>query len=352
MKCAGLDIGGANIKFASTEGAIEQVSFRFWKNKDLLPEVLRQFMPLISAGDLLGVTMTAELADCFEDKKSGVEFIVESVESVFAPHHPLYYRTDGGMCEAKIAMKDWPLVAASNWHATAWLAFADSKEKSGYVFDIGSTTTDIVPVQFGLPVVKEQDDLARLSNGQLYYGGVGRTPLCGLLDRIKLDSGTIATANEVFATTRDSFVWLNELPADEKDLDSADGRSNSRSNAGKRLARMVCSDLNSMDHSLVDLIASQARQQLVAAITGSLRQVVAANPEVALSFVTFGEGAWLAEEIVNDAFGFGATEGHSVGKPNPAVRPFSDDVLVNQTAPALAVAKKRLQLYAQTVASQ
>ena len=81
MNCAGLDIGGANIKFASTDGATKQVSFPFWKNKDLLPEVLQQFLPLISTGDLLGVTMTAELADCFEDKKAGVQFIVESVES-------------------------------------------------------------------------------------------------------------------------------------------------------------------------------------------------------------------------------------------------------------------------------
>jgi len=331
-------------------GTTEQVCFPLWKNKDLLPEVLRQLLPRMAADDLLGVTMTAELADCFEDKKAGVEFIVNSVESVFAPHDPLYYRTDGAMCDARVALNDWPLVAASNWHATAWLAFADSEEKSGYVFDIGSTTTDIVPVQFGTPVVKNQDDFARLSNGQLYYGGVGRTPLCGLLGQVVFESKRISTANEFFATTLDAFVWRNELPTNEQDFNSADGRSYTRTNAGKRLARMVCCDLNSIDTSLVDRIASQARKQLVAEITHSLRQVVAANPEIPLSFITFGTGAWLAGEIVKDAFANDSL--NELYKSGVTVRSFSNDALVNQTAPALAVARKRLQLYAPTVSGQ
>lgn len=350
MKCVGLDIGGANIKFASTakesDGPVEQIAFPFWKEKDRLDKVLQQLAAHVAPNDLVGVTMTAELADCFRDKKSGVNFVVQAVESVFEHHAPLYYQTNGQMCNAATAVKDWHLVAAANWHATGWLAFNDAKRKSGYVFDIGSTTTDIIPVLDGQPVINEQDDLARLANGQLYYGGIGRTPLCGLLDQVPFKSGTVSTANELFATTRDVFVWRNELPEAQNDFNSADGRSNSRTNAGRRLARMVCSDLNDIDVSLVDAIALQARNNLVAGITRSLTQVVDAHTNIPLCFVTFGEGAWLAKEIVAETF-----PAKLENQFTPTIRSFSEQVLVNQTAVALAVAKKRQQVFNQSISN-
>ena len=339
MNGAGFDIGGANIKFASTNGHAQQVSFPIWKKKNQLAQILGSFRPFIAPDDLVGVTMTAELADCFEDKKSGVEFIVSQVQEVFEDHCPLYYRTDGLMCTAPVATENWRLVAASNWHAISCLAFDENSDRrSGFVFDIGSTTTDIIPVRDGTPVNNEQDDLARLSNGQLYYGGIGRTPVCGLIDHIELDSGLVSIANELFATTKDAFIWRNELPTDESDFDTADGRSSSRLDAGKRLARMLCADLSSIDDRLVDLIAAQAKQKLCARIVESLKRVVTANPTIPLEFVTFGAGAWLAEEIAEREFGIASR------MPSYSFRRFSNQPLVNQTAAALAVAINRQQI--------
>lgn len=348
INCAGLDIGGANIKFASTTGQTKQVPFAFWKDKDRFAEVLLQLESLIDVDTFIAVTMTAELADCFEEKKAGVEFVVNAVESVFGnrqDRRPLYYRTDGIMCAADLAIREFNLVSASNWHAIGWLAFLDSTENSGFVFDIGSTTTDIIPVRSGTPVVDEQDDLARLSNGQLFYGGIGRTPVCGLIDQVETVAGSVSTANELFATARDVFTWLNEISADENDFDSADGRSNSRLHAGQRLARMLCSDLSSVDDSLVDSVAQQTRGNLVAGITKSLLRVLGEHPEIPLNFVTFGAGAWLAEEIVGQVFANRDVESL------PTVRSFSKSPLVNQTAAALAVAKKRQLLETQLASS-
>jgi len=339
MNGAGFDIGGANIKFASTDGRSKQISFPIWKDKHRLAEILGELKRFIAPEDLIGVTMTAELADCFEDKKAGVAFIVDQVQKVFADNQPLYYRTDGAMCTAPVAIKSWDLVAASNWHAISCLAFDEDADcRSGFVVDIGSTTTDIIPVRDGSPVIGTQDDLARLSNGQLYYGGIGRTPVCGLLDQIKLDSGLVWIANELFATTRDALIWRNELRADENDLDSADGRSNSRLNAGKRLARMLCSDLGSIDDALVDLVADQTKQKLFAGIASSLRRVVSAHPTIPPIFVTLGAGAWLAEQVIVQEFGL-TSETRIIN-----LCQLNNHPLAKQTAAAFAVAKKRQRI--------
>ena len=338
MSFVGLDIGGAHTKLATINGHFQQVTLPIWKEKDRLSEILQQLRDAIGPQDPVGITMTAELADCFENKKSGVEFVVNAVQDVFKDHQPLYYRTDGTMCSAPVAIEDWKLVAASNWHAISCLAFdEDSDFQSGFVFDIGSTTTDIIPVQSGRPVIGEQDDLERLSNGQLYYAGIGRTPVCSLVDQVEADKGPIWVAKEFFATMRDVLIWRNELPALESDFDSADGRSNSKLAAGKRLARMLCSDFDSIDVSLVDLLASQARKQLVDGIAESLVRVFSSHPEIPLTFVNFGAGAWLAEEVV------GRTFASSKDYAQVTVRSFSENPLVNQTAAALAVAKKRQQ---------
>lgn len=344
MNFAGFDIGGAHIKFATTHGHAQQISFPIWREKDRLREVLRRLKRDVGPQSRVGITMTAELADCFEDKKAGVEFVVNAIQDVFKDHQPLYYRTDGTMCCAQIAIQDWQLVAASNWHATGCLAFdEDSNFQSGYVFDIGSTTTDIIPVHLGRPVIEMQDDLARLSNGQLYYGGIGRTPVCSLVDQVETDKGLVSIAREFFATMRDVLIWRNELPAVESDFDSADGRSNSRLNAGRRLARMFCADLSSIDVSMVDLLALQARKQLVDGISESLVRVASVHPEVPLRFVTFGAGAWLAEEVVFQVFAGDQHEDQNQVKPT--VYSFSENPVINQTAAALAVAKKRQQVF-------
>ena len=339
MKFAGLDVGGAHIKFALSSGECKQVAFPFWKNKDQLSEILTTFADLIDGAIGLGVTMTAELADCFASKQDGVEFIVNSVERVFSEYRPLYYQTDGDMCGARAAIDNWQTVAASNWHASAWFVFSDSEQPSGFMFDIGSTTTDMIPVQSCTPVVSGQSDLDRLGNRQLLYAGVGRTPVCSLIDEIEFDSSRLSVARELFATTQDVFLWLGEIePSDS--TDTADGRPANRICAGHRLARMVCADFDQLTPSQIDAIAIQTRNSLTKHLTGCLQSVVESHPSVPLVFKTFGGGAWLAKEIIDQSFSH-------LPAVNPEVIPFSDDETANQTVAARAVAAKRESVWGQ-----
>ena len=84
MKFAGIDIGGANIKLATVDGISTQLAFPIWKEKCRLPDVLCQIAKTLPPDTLVGITMTAELADCFTTRQTGVEFIVQAASKAFS----------------------------------------------------------------------------------------------------------------------------------------------------------------------------------------------------------------------------------------------------------------------------
>jgi uncharacterized hydantoinase/oxoprolinase family protein len=80
------------------------------------------------------------------------------------------------------------------------------------MIDIGSTTTDIIPLDKGRVAVRGRTDTERLRTGELVYAGIRRTPLCALATELPLGQGPpIGLAAELFATSLDVFLTLGDL---------------------------------------------------------------------------------------------------------------------------------------------
>lgn len=335
MHYFGFDIGGANIKWGDLDGNAFEIPFPIWQSSKQLPSVLSKIALDFPNDSRVGVTMTAELADCFETKRDGVKFIVDSVTSSLTQFKPLFYQTSGKLCGGPDAVENWSQTAASNWHATAsYLFSAGEPHDSGFMFDIGSTTTDIIPVVNGKPVIPNQNDFDRLSNGQLVYAGVGRTPVFGVLAELNLRGSVVTIARENFATMADIFRWLNET---EEELDTnatADGRPASRVCSKNRLARLVCADAVELDTSEIDLISQQVKGSFISLITQQLNKVMKNHPQVPPVFKSLGRGAFIAEEIIHKAI-------PNSTSPMPFIAPYSSNTTLNQSVPALAVAHFR-----------
>src|SRR5262249_24868818 len=152
----------------------------------------------LPAADVLAVTMTGELCDCFESKRQGVHAILDAVEAAAGATPVLVYRTEGRFVTPAEARTAAPLVAAANRPALATLAGRYAPQGPALLIDVGSTTTDIVPLLDGRPVPQGRTDPERLDCGELVYTGIRRTPICALL------GGNIAA--EVFATTLDAYL--------------------------------------------------------------------------------------------------------------------------------------------------
>jgi len=67
--------------------------------------------------------------------------------------------------------------AAANWLALATYAGRLAPRGPAVLLDVGSTTTDVIPLQDGTPVPRGRTDPERLESKELVYTGVRRTPL-------------------------------------------------------------------------------------------------------------------------------------------------------------------------------
>ena len=329
MSTIGIDIGGANLKAVfladtdvgdsskmfAAERAIE-VSFPMWQKWKELPSAIGRLLLEIAEGEEIGqvaVTMTGELADCFATKQEGVAFIADAVDQavnqVFnrtakakaIAKPPAFYMTDGNWCNADCAELNWQRVAASNWHAMASFAARLLPNQTGLMIDVGSTTTDLIPVVDGWPCSRGLTDLTRLQHGELIYAGIGRTPICGLIQEINVPAGRLPLAREMFATVDDALIWRGLGVEDTQCCDTADGRPRTRVDAGRRLAKMLCSDSDEAG-VLVDAIAEATCRRIETLIVEGVERQVEATPVCGDAFLIVGAGDQLVTGIVRSKF--------------------------------------------------
>ncbi|HIP62698.1 MAG TPA: H4MPT-linked C1 transfer pathway protein, partial [Archaeoglobus profundus] len=171
MTSLGIDIGGANLKVADNHGNFKLIYFPIWKKLDKLEYQLRMIKDEFNA-DKIGVVMTAELSDIFDTKVEGVLKIAKIVSRVF--EDVFFLDLNGELRRYDDVLKKPRMFAASNWVAS--VKFLIEEGWKYFIFgDIGSTTTDLIPVTDKIEAGRT--DYERLKNGELIYFGVLRTPV-------------------------------------------------------------------------------------------------------------------------------------------------------------------------------
>lgn len=297
MTVLGLDIGGANIKAFGGDGRAVSRAFAIWKQPERLAIQIEPLCELFPETTRLAVTMTAELADCFATKAQGVSFIVDQLESIGRPVS--VWSTSGQFVSGEEARQRPMQVAAANWHALAtWVGRERVPSSTSLVIDIGTTTTDIIPLIQGVPATVGQTDLARLVSGELCYSGVRRTPLCAVAHSVPYRDSYCPLAAELFATTLDVYLLLGEIAEDEADQETANGKPATRAAAHDRVARMLCADRDevSFDEAVqvARFLADVQRQR----IAGALERVVQRLPSACEGVIVAGSGSFLARKLV------------------------------------------------------
>ncbi len=279
MKIAGFDIGGANTDLAVVEfnknGDILSIrtDFRYlpmWSKKEelgqTLIELLANDMDEIAA---VGVSMTAELADGYQNKSEGVLDISGIVMETF--DCPVAFVGLNGMIDFKEVESNPLDLAAANWVATVPLAAYISPD---CVFiDTGSTTTDIIPIKNGKECASGRTDLERLSTGELVYTGTLRTNVATIVNKVPLQNQWVRVASELFSVTADVHLALENIKREDYTSETPDGRGTSREDCLLRLSRLVCGDLDLLSHEEVLEIAQFIYEKQVAQVAEALEEV-------------------------------------------------------------------------------
>jgi len=272
-----LDVGGANLKAADGLGWAHSEPFALWREWRRLPDALDRMLGMAASSRAVA-TMTGENADGYPSRAAGVAHIVESLAAATRARGCALgvYLVDGRIVTATEALAAPLLAAASNWHALARLAATHAPGPRSLLVDVGSTTTDIVPLIDGRPAPHAWDDPGRMSAGELVYTGIERTPLAALVRALLHRGVRRPVAAERFADSRDAWLLIDALPEDPADHDTADGGPATREAARVRLARTLL--LDPEDFSVADAVAAAQR-----CTTVQVRRVAAALLRVAAS---------------------------------------------------------------------
>jgi len=298
MNWLALDIGGANLKAADGRGFAASHSFALWRHSHQLADSLRTLIAEAPPADHLAVTMTGELADCYRTKAEGVTHILEAVQAAADHRHTRVYLTDGRLVTPAVACSLPLLVAASNWHALASFAGRFAKSGEALLLDIGTTTTDIVPLAAGRPCATGKTDSERLISGELVYTGVQRSPICAVTQTLPWRGVMSRVAQELFATTLDAYLLLGDLPENPQQMQTADGRPATRACALDRMARMVCGDETSFNEQDALQAAALVREAQLKLLHEALRSVLKSRPAAPTTIVISGKGEFLARRLI------------------------------------------------------
>ncbi len=319
-----LDIGGANLKAANGLGWTASVSFPLWKRWRDLPEAIRSLVADRHPEKLVA-TMTGEICDCYPSRAAGVAHITEALVSasgtVGCTHPPGIYLVDGRIIPAAEAASAWQLASASNWHVLARLAASLIPDSRGFLLDIGSTTTDIIPLVAGLPAPLAFDDPGRMLTGELVYTGVERTAVAAIVHRLPHRGVWRPVASELFAESRDAWLTLGDLSDDLASTDTADGGPATRDGARVRLARTMLLDPERFDSCDATAASEWIANRQAVQVARAARRVTKAV-------------GWLPEAIV--------VSGHGDGLPSRALAATGWNLPVIRLAESLGSAASRV----------
>jgi probable H4MPT-linked C1 transfer pathway protein len=241
---AGFDVGGAHLKVTRAEnGRIVEAAtilMPLWLGLDNLTSALREASAVYAGADLNAFTMTGELSDIFPSRDEGVASLLQLISQHFPSGDNLIYAGRSGFVGAGQAARLGGDVASANWHATASLV---AKLVGDALFvDMGSTTTDIIPVRDGAVAGEGYSDAERLMTGELVYTGFTRTFLFGIASSAPVRGQLTPLMNEYFASIADAHRIMGVLDEKDDKHPSADDKEKTPEASMARLARMVGRD--------------------------------------------------------------------------------------------------------------
>lgn len=239
----GWDVGGAHLKAVLAErGEIVKVwqeATPLWKGLEPLGASLGAILAAAGPVDRHAVTMTGELSDIFPDRREGVAALTGVLSERIGGAFELYAGEAGFVKPATIG-ENTGRIASANWHASARLTAL--RIEDALFLDMGSTTTDIVPVTKGAVCSRSRSDAGRLIAGELVYQGYTRTALMAVAGEVFFAGHATPTMAELFATMADVQRVLGILDEADDQHAAADNKEKTVEASRSRLARMIGRD--------------------------------------------------------------------------------------------------------------
>ena len=266
IKIVGWDIGGAHLKAAGINhkgeiAFVRQEACPLWRGLDQLDDALERVLQKMEAGNqrIHAITMTGELADNFPNRTEGVMALMGAMQRWFGKDHVYVFVGDRMLIPAAgLTVQTAQKAASANWLASGlWMA---SHIREALFIDVGSTTTDILPIAASQAKHRGYSDSERMGFSELVYCGVSRTPAMMLGQQVPIEGRWIRPMAENFATAADVYRITGELQEAADQFPAADQGPKTVSASRMRLARQYGYDAESLSADSWDQVAKHLRE--------------------------------------------------------------------------------------------
>jgi probable H4MPT-linked C1 transfer pathway protein len=296
----GWDVGGVHLKAARAEGGrivrAIQIASPLRGGLERLTQAFGEAKAQLGAAQHHAVTMTGELADTFASRPEGVERLATLTAQQLTDTPPLFYAGPSGFVRAPDARKHAAEIASANWHACARLVA--QRCGNALFVDMGSTTTDVIPIAQRKVVGRGYTDAQRLAAGELVYTGLVRGFVMATASRAPLAGAWTTLVNENFATMADVHRILGSLPDGADQMMTADGRDKTIEASRARLARMVGADAADIDAPAMVVLAQWfAEAQMRAILDAAMLVISSAALPAEAPIVGAGIGTAIIQEV-------------------------------------------------------
>jgi (4-(4-[2-(gamma-L-glutamylamino)ethyl]phenoxymethyl)furan-2-yl)methanamine synthase len=296
----GWDVGGVHLKAARVEDdrvvRVIQLASPLRAGLERLTQAFGEAKAQIGSTQHHVVTMTGELADTFSSRQEGVECLAALAAQQLTDAPVRLYAGPAGLVHSPEAGKHAADIASANWHVCARLV-AQKREHALFI-DMGSTTTDVIPIARRRLAGRGYTDAQRLAAGELVYTGLVRGFVMATANRAPLAGAWTTLVNENFANMADVHRILGSLPDGADQMATTDGRDKTLEASRARLARMVGADAADIDNPAMAALARWfAEAQLRAVIDAAMLVISAAATPADAPIVGAGIGTALIAEV-------------------------------------------------------
>ncbi|MGQ0441961.1 MAG: hydantoinase/oxoprolinase family protein, partial [Methylophilaceae bacterium] len=164
------------------------------------------------------------------------------------------------------------------------------------LLDIGSTTTDIIPIADGKVADIGLTDAQRMREDTLMYSGVVRTPVMALAQKLLFEEAEINVAAEYFATLADVYRLTDDLLPEADLAETADGKGKTLLESARRLARMIGHDVEAQSVEVWRNLAQTCKKIHINQIKSAVKKHLKSE----MVIVGMGAGEFLAEAIADE----------------------------------------------------
>ena len=300
----GWDIGGAHVKLCQIKSKKNKdiirathLKCKLWMGLKHLDKIIKKLENdwHFNENDLHFFTMSGEMVDCFPNRKDGIKNILKILKKIFGPKIK-FYSQESLLIKAS-SIHNWQSIASANWHATA--SFISSHIKEGILIDVGSTTTDIIPIKNNMPLTDvNTSDAKRLQKGELVYLGVTRTPVSSIKPFLSFRNRSYNVMRESFANTADVFRITGEISNKIDLYPTCDKKKKSTPASERRLARVIGMDREDASSEEWKTFANNIKKAIIEELHQNICKIKKKlNLCAQTPLIVTGSGAFLAKQL-------------------------------------------------------